>query len=284
MACFFGHKWNGCTCSKCGKTRDEGHQWQPVPGRCIEKCAICGTEKPVAHRFEPVEGKCLEKCSVCGEERPLLHRFVNGICERCGTLRSSLGSAEFVAASDLYPRAGDAAELAKWLDSVIAGYRGCGSWELLEPACRAYSDLFVPLVKELKDGEFYGSKYTADTAEEIWGTRISDLSLRKYLAERIENGEWNVPESERRFHSIQTNPGTLNPGVMLHYLDSKLQPLAGPASAANPIRLPELIADKENCDILVTQIYKLRCCDFEKQIPETVCLLLTEALKSSFSS
>ena len=23
ICCVFGHKWNGCKCSKCGKTRDE---------------------------------------------------------------------------------------------------------------------------------------------------------------------------------------------------------------------------------------------------------------------
>lgn len=26
MACLFGHKWNGCKCTKCGKVRNEGHK------------------------------------------------------------------------------------------------------------------------------------------------------------------------------------------------------------------------------------------------------------------
>lgn len=36
MACLFGHKWDGCTCTKCGKTRDEGHKWEGA------RCARCG--------------------------------------------------------------------------------------------------------------------------------------------------------------------------------------------------------------------------------------------------
>ena len=28
MFCLFGHKWNGCKCERCGKIRDEGHDFQ----------------------------------------------------------------------------------------------------------------------------------------------------------------------------------------------------------------------------------------------------------------
>ena len=38
MACLFGHKWDGCKCSKCGKTRNEGHVWND----CI--CKKCGKQ------------------------------------------------------------------------------------------------------------------------------------------------------------------------------------------------------------------------------------------------
>ena len=38
MACLFGHKWDGCRCTKCGKTRDEGHAWDG----CV--CTACGKE------------------------------------------------------------------------------------------------------------------------------------------------------------------------------------------------------------------------------------------------
>ena len=42
MACLFGHKWNGCKCEICGKTRDEGHDFRLVDDKCMEKCVICG--------------------------------------------------------------------------------------------------------------------------------------------------------------------------------------------------------------------------------------------------
>lgn len=40
MACLFGHKWNGCKCSKCGKTRSEGHVWHNG------QCKGCGIHQP----------------------------------------------------------------------------------------------------------------------------------------------------------------------------------------------------------------------------------------------
>jgi len=36
MACLFGHKWDGCKCTKCGKTRDEEHNWKD------RSCTVCG--------------------------------------------------------------------------------------------------------------------------------------------------------------------------------------------------------------------------------------------------
>lgn len=47
MACLFSHKWNGCTCGKCGKTRDEGHQFEPVADTGRTKCTVCGKEKRI---------------------------------------------------------------------------------------------------------------------------------------------------------------------------------------------------------------------------------------------
>lgn len=37
MACLLGHRWNGCKCEKCGKTRDDNHVWQN--GRC-KQCGV----------------------------------------------------------------------------------------------------------------------------------------------------------------------------------------------------------------------------------------------------
>jgi len=84
----FGHKWNGCKCERCGTTRDEGHNWVIVEGKCIEKCSVCGKERNIEHKWNGckcercgnvrneydrhnwviVEGKCVKVCSICGRE------------------------------------------------------------------------------------------------------------------------------------------------------------------------------------------------------------------------
>ncbi len=77
MACFFGHKWDGCTCRKCGKTRDQQHDFQPVPNKCEEKCSRCGKIRPRDHKFSMMKDKCFEKCERCGELREK-HDYKNG--------------------------------------------------------------------------------------------------------------------------------------------------------------------------------------------------------------
>ena len=42
IACkLFGHKWNGCKCSKCSETRNESHTWGKTNGG-IAHCSVCG--------------------------------------------------------------------------------------------------------------------------------------------------------------------------------------------------------------------------------------------------
>mgnify|MGYP001043619964 CR=1 FL=1 len=106
MACIFGHKWDGCKCSRCGKTRDKGHDFQLEKGKCSERCSICGkthvlehqwngckcvrcgTTRDEGHDFQPIEGKCSERCSICGKTHPLEHQWVGCKCVRCGTVRN----------------------------------------------------------------------------------------------------------------------------------------------------------------------------------------------------
>ena len=64
MSCFFGHKWDGCKCTKCGTTRDEAHHFVPVPGECLMRCERCGKEKE--HQWENA-GKGVLVCSNCGK-------------------------------------------------------------------------------------------------------------------------------------------------------------------------------------------------------------------------
>ena len=62
IACLFGHKWNGCTCSRCGTHRDSNHDYQPLSGRCEEKCTICGKTR-LKKIFSPYTGNGV--CDVC---------------------------------------------------------------------------------------------------------------------------------------------------------------------------------------------------------------------------
>jgi hypothetical protein len=54
-------KWDGCRCSKCGKTRDEAHRW----GGC--ECSECGKTRNGGHD-DRATGSI--KCSKCGKIRP----------------------------------------------------------------------------------------------------------------------------------------------------------------------------------------------------------------------
>ena len=77
MGCLF-HKWDGCVCTKCGKTRDEGHSYGKVEGRCAEKCARCGKERE-AHDWSGCT------CAKCGKTRDEAHTLgEDGFCVKCG--------------------------------------------------------------------------------------------------------------------------------------------------------------------------------------------------------
>ena len=67
IACLFGHKWNGCTCARCGRVRNEEHDFKPVEGSCKMKCSRCGAEGPGSHKWSHGGSGC--KCVACGETR-----------------------------------------------------------------------------------------------------------------------------------------------------------------------------------------------------------------------
>lgn len=66
LPCMFGHKWNGCTCERCGTVRDEHHRMVSVPGECTQRCSICGKPGEIVHRYkkDPDTGERI--CVVCG--------------------------------------------------------------------------------------------------------------------------------------------------------------------------------------------------------------------------
>ena len=92
IKCILGfHSWDGCTCTKCGKKRDEAHRLTEckceICGKVLHKwdggctckvCGIVGNQK--AHRWD---GGCT--CKVCGLVREKKgHKWDNGVCSICG--------------------------------------------------------------------------------------------------------------------------------------------------------------------------------------------------------
>ncbi|MCL2002399.1 MAG: hypothetical protein FWG72_00140 [Oscillospiraceae bacterium] len=78
MACLFGHKWNGCKCSKCGKNRDEQHNWNGC------KCTICGAARDEGHDLD----LCFGRCKKCGKSCEVSHAWNGCKCSRCGKMRN----------------------------------------------------------------------------------------------------------------------------------------------------------------------------------------------------
>jgi hypothetical protein len=83
-----GHDWFGCECKRCGATRDQGHQFQPVDGKkgtCVKKCKVCGKTKK-EHHYQLIEGKCEQKCLICDKIEEIPHDWKGAKCKRCGEL------------------------------------------------------------------------------------------------------------------------------------------------------------------------------------------------------
>ncbi len=68
------HAWRGCKCSTCGKTRDLEHDWR------FCKCSTCGKTRNVEHDWR------FCKCSICSATRDGFHDWKEGVCTICGTV------------------------------------------------------------------------------------------------------------------------------------------------------------------------------------------------------
>lgn len=77
MACLFGHKWDGCKCTKCGKVRDNQHDWDG----CV--CKRCGAKRDEQHDSD----LCIGICKKCGAKQPEMHEWNGCVCKRCGKVR-----------------------------------------------------------------------------------------------------------------------------------------------------------------------------------------------------
>lgn len=98
LKCTFSfHTWKGCTCTKCGKTRDEDHIW----GQDCEECSACGNRRGGFHSWKGCkcaqcaktrdEGHDWSKdcgtCLTCKKKRVGFHSWKGGNCAQCGKTR-----------------------------------------------------------------------------------------------------------------------------------------------------------------------------------------------------
>lgn len=84
----FGHQWMGCRCARCGKQRNEGHQWVETEGSCEHTCAVCGLTETVPHTWN----HC--RCTRCGQQRDEHHHWLKKttceqVCRICGQERET---------------------------------------------------------------------------------------------------------------------------------------------------------------------------------------------------
>ena len=92
------HKWNGCKCSVCAKIRDDGHVWEGCT------CSICGKTRDEGHDWS----KDCEICARCGRTRPNAHNWQGHRCSVCGVAEPITPTGKFqrrvITALSEYPR------------------------------------------------------------------------------------------------------------------------------------------------------------------------------------
>jgi hypothetical protein len=79
LPCLFHHQWDGCTCHRCGQTRDAEHSWNG----CL--CARCGLKRNQEHDWEVID--CHRRCRRCGWRGDESHAFEGCVCRHCGAVR-----------------------------------------------------------------------------------------------------------------------------------------------------------------------------------------------------
>ena len=83
ITCLF-HKWNGCMCEQCGKTRDKQHIYKHNIDKCEDECKLCGAKSSVRHHSW---NGCV--CEICGDTR---HEMI----EEWGGFKTSCSNCDYV--------------------------------------------------------------------------------------------------------------------------------------------------------------------------------------------
>ena len=83
-----GHRWRGCRCVRCGRTREQGHRYVEAEDRCEHTCETCGKTEPVPHDWYGC------RCARCGEVRNEQHQWLKKtpcerVCKICGQERET---------------------------------------------------------------------------------------------------------------------------------------------------------------------------------------------------
>jgi hypothetical protein len=80
ISCKIGlHRWQGCQCSKCSKTRDQDHDWQGCT------CKVCAATRDEGHDWDGCT------CRICGDYRDEDHAYENCTCRVCGLQQHDFG-------------------------------------------------------------------------------------------------------------------------------------------------------------------------------------------------
>lgn len=94
MACFFGHKWNGCRCVKCGVTRNTHHSFVPVPGEEEKnkmQCTQCGLSvERTRYQIVTTDNEILDFQK--SEVRKACHRVFDSIVQDDTAFQTTLNS------------------------------------------------------------------------------------------------------------------------------------------------------------------------------------------------
>jgi hypothetical protein len=80
-----GHQWQGCTCLRCAKVRDEDHE--ALLEGCHLHCRYCGVVLGEQHDWV-LEG-CVIRCRRDGVIKEEAHLWQNGKCVRCGKIEEA---------------------------------------------------------------------------------------------------------------------------------------------------------------------------------------------------
>ena len=100
LSCLFGHKWDGCTCKRCKKIRDEQHDWDLCKGICKRcrkrqpeqhdwsgcKCSRCDKTRDTGHKYEQIYA-CKKICFIC-DSIIISHNWNRCKCQDCGDIRN----------------------------------------------------------------------------------------------------------------------------------------------------------------------------------------------------